>query len=255
MRQRLPRSVRAAGLLLALGVALAVAAFGGPAAAVPEAAAPAGGDAAHGQVLYRASCAGCHGQHGEGTQNAPSLVGVGAAAADFYLQTGRMPLAEEKAQAASGPRQFSQPDIADLDAFVGSLGDGPAVPDVSPGDLALGRELYLQNCAACHGSSGAGFTQVGGAYAPSLFDTDPTQVAEAVRVGPLLMPQFPDEVLDAHEVDSIVTYVRQLQDRDQQNRGGWGIAQLGPTTETVIGFAGLGLLLVVIRLIGKRAGG
>jgi ubiquinol-cytochrome c reductase cytochrome c subunit len=252
MTRRRPRTRPAAGLLLVLGVVLAVAVLGGPAGAAPGDTAAGSGDPAHGQVLYQASCAGCHGQQGEGTQNGPSLVGVGAAAADFYLQTGRMPLAAEKDQAEPGPRAFSQPDIADLDAFVGSLGDGPDIPDVSPGDLALGRELYLQNCAACHGSSGAGFTQVGGRYAPSLFDSDPTQVAEAVRVGPLLMPQHPEQVLDASQVDSIVTYVEQLQ--VGENRGGWGIARIGPTTETVVGFAAVALLLVVIRLIGKRAG-
>jgi ubiquinol-cytochrome c reductase cytochrome c subunit len=189
---------------------------------------------------------------GEGTQVAPSLIDVGAASADFYLQTGRMPLAAEQDQAEPGPPAFSQPDIADLVAFVGSLGDGPAVPQVSPGDLRLGQELYLQNCAACHGASGAGFTQVGGLYAPSLLDSDPTQVAEAVRVGPLLMPQYPEQTLDAHQVDSIVTYVQQLRALD--DRGGWAILRIGPVTETLVGFGGLGLLLVVIRLLGKRAG-
>jgi ubiquinol-cytochrome c reductase cytochrome c subunit len=252
MRSLVPRN-RAAALLLVLGVVLAVAALGGPAGAAPGGATSSSGDPTHGRVLYQASCAGCHGQNGEGTQQGPSLVGVGEAAADFYLQTGRMPLAAQKDQAEPGPRAFSQPDIADLVAFVGSLGDGPAIPDVSPGDLRLGQELYLQNCAACHGASGAGFTQVGGQYAPSLFDSDPTEIAEAVRVGPRLMPQFPAQVLDSHQVDSIVTYVQQLQ-QPEENRGGWDIARLGPTTEAVIGFAGLGLLLVVIRLIGKRAG-
>ena len=252
MRRLLAPTRRAAGLLLVLGAVLVVAVLGGPAGAAPGGTASSAGDAGHGRVVYRASCAGCHGQEGEGTQRGPTLVGVGAAAADFYLQTGRMPLAEEKAQAEPGPRAFSQPDIADLDAFVGSLGSGPDIPDVSPGDLALGRELYLQNCAACHGAAGAGFTQVGGRYAPSLLDSDPTQVAEAVRVGPLLMPQYPEQVLDPHQVDSIVSYVQQLQ--ALPDSGGWSLGRLGPVTETLVGFAGLGLLLVLLRLVGKRAG-
>src|SRR3954447_716852 len=226
MTRRRPRTRPAAGLLLVLGVVLALAALGGPAGAAPGGATSSSGDPTHGRMLYQASCAGCHGQQGEGTQNGPSLVGVGEAAADFYLQTGRMPLAAQKDQAEPGPRAFSQPDIADLVAFVGSLGDGPAIPDVSPGDLRLGQELYLQNCAACHGSSGAGFTQVGGRYAPSLLGTDPTQVAEAVRVGPLLMPEYPEQVLDAHQVDSIVTYVQQLQ--ALPDSGGWSLGRLGP---------------------------
>lgn len=253
MTRLLPRSRRAAGLVLVLGVVLLVAVLGGPAGAAPgQSSASSTGDPAHGRVLFQASCAGCHGQHGEGTQLAPSLIGVGAAAADFYLQTGRMPLAAQKTQATPRPRAFSQPDIADLDAFVGSLGQGPGIPDVTPGDLALGRSLFLQNCAACHGAAGAGFTQVGGRYAPSLLGTDPTQIAEAVRVGPLLMPQYPEQVLDAHQVDSIVSYVQQLQ--ALPDSGGWNLGRLGPVTETLVGFAGLGLLLIVVRLIGKRAG-
>jgi len=252
MRRLLPRARRTAGLLLVLGLVLAVAAVGGPAGAAPADTGSSTGDPAHGRLLYQASCAGCHGQAGEGSQRGPSLIGVGEAAADFYLQTGRMPLAEEQDQAQPGPPTFSQPDIADLDAFVGSLGGGPPIPDVSPGDLRLGQELYLQNCAACHGAAGAGFTQVGGRYAPSLLGTDPTQVAEAVRVGPLLMPEYPEQVLDAHEVDSIVTYVEQLQQLD--DRGGWSLGRLGPVTEALVGFGVLGLLAVVIRLIGKRAG-
>lgn len=246
------RTRRAAGLLVVLGAVLSLAVLGGPAGAAPGDPGSSSGDPAHGLVLFQASCAGCHGQQGEGSPRGPSLVGVGEAAVDFYLQTGRMPLAQEQDQAQPGSPSFSQPDIADLVAFVGSLGGGPGIPDVSPGDLGLGRELFLQNCAACHGASGAGFTQVGGRYAPSLLDSDPTQVAEAVRVGPLLMPEYPQTVFDAHQLDSIVTYVQQL--RDLHNRGGWGIARLGPTTETVVGFAGLALLLVLIRLLGKRAG-
>jgi len=233
-----------------LGVVLAGAALGGPAGAAPGDAGT--GDPVAGQELYRASCAGCHGQDGEGTQLGPALIGVGEASADFYLQTGRMPLGQEQEQAEPGPRAFSQEDIADLVAYVGSLGEGPEIPEVGPGDLRLGQELYLQNCAACHGASGAGFTQVGGRYAPSLLDSDPTRIAEAVRVGPLLMPAYPEEVLDSREVDSIVTYVEQLQALD--DRGGWGLGRIGPVTETLVAFAGLGVLLIVLRLVGKRAG-
>ncbi len=57
-----------------------------------------------GQELFLANCSSCHGTDGgggeitaEGVQSGPSLYGVGAAAVDFQVGTGRMP-----AQ-ASGP--------------------------------------------------------------------------------------------------------------------------------------------------------
>ena len=247
----LARSGRLAAVLLPLGVVVA-ALSGGPAAAGP---APhlATADPSHGRTLYLASCSMCHGQRGDGTQQGTSLVGVGAASVDFYLQTGRMPLAQEQKEATSGPPKFGQSDIADLDAYVASLGPGgPSIPAVHPGDLAEGRQLYLQNCAACHSSSGAGYTQVGGLTAPSLLGTDPQQVAEAIRVGPTVMPQFSDRELDSDQVNSIVSYVQELQ--QLHGKGGWQIGRLGPVTETLVGFLGVALLLVVVRLLGKRAG-
>ena len=45
-----------------------------------------------GRAIYLQSCAACHGQQGQGTVDGPSLQSSGAAAADFMLRTGRMPL-------------------------------------------------------------------------------------------------------------------------------------------------------------------
>src|SRR3954466_9345642 len=44
-----------------------------------------------GRKLFQSlSCASCHGLNGEGGKRAPSLIGVGAAAVDFQMGTGRM---------------------------------------------------------------------------------------------------------------------------------------------------------------------
>jgi len=51
-----------------------------------------------GAKLFAANCATCHGMNLQGTTQAPSLIGVGAAAVDFQVGTGRMPLA------ATGPQ-------------------------------------------------------------------------------------------------------------------------------------------------------
>lgn len=251
MKRLLARGARLAAVLLPLAVV--VAALSGGAASAGPAPDLAAADPGHGRTIFLGSCSSCHGQSGQGTQRGPSLIGVGTATVDFYLQTGRMPLAQEQKQATSGPPKFSQSEIADLDAYVGSLGSGgPGIPSLQPGDVTQGRELFLQNCAACHSSSGTGYTQVGGLKAPSLLDTDPQQVAEAVRVGPALMPHFSDHELTADQLDSIVSYVQQLRRLNQQ--GGASLGLLGPVTETLIGFAGVALLLIVVRLLGKRAG-
>ena len=256
MTRPMTRGPGRAGRLVALGLllgAVAAALMGGPAAAGPGSAAARAADPAHGRELYLQSCASCHGQAGEGTQRGPSLIGVGEAAADFYLQTGRMPLTQETPQAPSGPPKFGQSDIADLVGYVGSLGQGPSIPAVGVGDPAAGGELFLQECAACHGSGGAGYTQVGGRTAPSLLDTPPEQVAEAMRVGPGTMPVFPESEVDQARLNDVVSYVEQLQRHDVGARGGVTLGRLGPVTETLMGFAGLAVLLVVIRLMGKRS--
>ena len=51
--------------------------------------------AARGRVLFAQACASCHGEDLRGRPRlGPPLRGAGAAAADFYLSTGRMPLAD-----------------------------------------------------------------------------------------------------------------------------------------------------------------
>ena len=50
---------------------------------------------ARGRALFAQECASCHGEDLRGRpEKGPSLRGAGAAAADFYLSTGRMPLAD-----------------------------------------------------------------------------------------------------------------------------------------------------------------
>ena len=56
-----------------------------------------------GQTLFQANCASCHGLNAEGTDNAPTLIGVGAAAVDFQVGTGRMPMAVSGPQAEEKP--------------------------------------------------------------------------------------------------------------------------------------------------------
>lgn len=206
-----------------------------------------------GRQLYGAGCAGCHGQQGGGTNRGPTLLGVGPANVDFQLSSGRMPLAEPVPQPQRKPPAYSRPDIDALVAYVTSLAPGgPQIPRLPAGDLQTGRQLYLTNCASCHGSSGVGAALPAGRVAPNVLGVPSTQVAEAVRVGPGLMPQFPATAIPDQQLADIVAYLEDLPSHEAH--GGWPIGAVGPVTEGFVGWVlGLGLLLIVIRLLGRRA--
>jgi len=205
-----------------------------------------------GQALFASSCAACHGLGAEGIKRrGPSLRGVGAAAADFYLQTGRMPLPSPGAQPLRTRPAFPQRQIAALVSYVASFG-GPPVPTVAParGSLSRGHDLFALDCAGCHTIQGQGGIVTGG-IVPSLNLVTARQVAEAIRVGPYVMPRFgPAEVSDA-DIDSIARYVQSTQ--HPQDRGGWGIGRIGPITEGMVAWLlGMAALLLVARLLGER---
>jgi ubiquinol-cytochrome c reductase cytochrome c subunit len=246
---------------LAVGAALVLAA--GPVAlapvrtpagsAAPAAAAPASGD--RGTQLYLEHCASCHGAQGQGAQRGPSLIGVGPASVDFQVSTGRMPLSHEVQQARRREPVFSAEDISALVDHVASFGGGgPQIPRVAPGDLVSGREIFAANCAPCHGATGAGTALTNGWIAPPLYDSTAVQVAEAVRVGPGLMPVFPSQVLDDRQVDDLAAYVQRLRG-ERLDRGGNPLGRLGPLAEGLVAWlAALGLLVAAARWLGRRAG-
>ncbi|HTX46672.1 MAG TPA: c-type cytochrome, partial [Solirubrobacteraceae bacterium] len=122
-----------------------------------------------GESLFNANCASCHGIGGGGIERprpgaggvtgaGPSLRGVGAQAADFYLRTGFMPLANIHAEPSNQRVPFTHKEIVSLTEFVASLGKGPAVPRPRPGQgsLAEGFALFTEDCAGCHQSLGRG---------------------------------------------------------------------------------------------------
>lgn len=211
---------------------------------------------ARGEELFRTNCVTCHGDDAKGTNRAPPLAGVGAATADFQLRTGRMPAANTNGQPPSKPVAFSDDEIKDLVAYVASLGDGPAIPDVDPanGDLSEGGELFRENCAACHNAAGIGGALSYGTRAPSLLEVEPTQIGEAVRIGPGQMPVFGPDTFTDDQVDSIVRHIRETL-VDGETPGGFTLGSAGPVTEGLVAILiGLGAIVLTTRWItGKKA--
>jgi ubiquinol-cytochrome c reductase cytochrome c subunit len=247
---------RAALALVALlcgGLAVALWATPRAAPQVPGAAPAARGDVAAGRVLFAEACSSCHGDRGRGVPGSgPSLVRAGAAAADFYLRTGRMPLPDPTQEPVRAPPVYGERQIRDLVAYVASLGPGPATPRVDParGDLARGRRLFTSRCAGCHQVVARGGI-LPGAVAPALQEATATQIAQAVRVGPYVMPAFPPRTLGQADLDSVTRYV--LWTRQPVDRGGWGIGNLGPIPEGMVAWLLAGVALAcVARLLGER---
>jgi ubiquinol-cytochrome c reductase cytochrome c subunit len=204
-----------------------------------------------GAQLFQVHCSSCHGVNAEGTTSGPTLYGVGAVAADFYLRTGRMPLNDPHEQATRHRPAFSPDQITDLDAYVGSLGSGPAIPTVLPGNLPQGYQLFSENCAECHNIAGAGGALGYGDIVPPLRSASALDVVEAARVGPAPMPVFGPQTLTSQQVSNIAAYVEYLHHPD--DRGGLGLGHLGPIPEGFVGWVvGMGSRLLLARLIGTR---
>jgi ubiquinol-cytochrome c reductase cytochrome c subunit len=209
---------------------------------------------AQGKQLYAASCSTCHGLSAEGTANGPSLQGVGPAAVDFMLSSGRMPLADPGQQPVRQEPRFTDDQIEALVAYVSSIAPGGAdIPDVDTarGELPRGFRLFLNNCSGCHGAAGIGDSVGGGQIAPSLYPPNATQIGEAIRIGPGVMPRFGENDLSRAEVDSIARYLEWV--RDNGDEGGFQLGRVGAVAEGLIAVTvGLGLLVLVIRLTGAK---
>ena len=210
-------------------------------------------DVETGEHLFEENCASCHGEEGEGSSTAPSLGDSGAAAADFQLRTGRMPLANPSAQAVRKPPAFDDEQIRALVAYIASLGDGPPIPSVSGypnADLTRGQELFNGNCAPCHGATANGGAVGGDAFAPSLYRAEPEIVAEATVIGPGQMPRF---AFSPQDRDAIVRYVHYLQTSSAP--GGLDIGGVGPVPEGFVAWMiGMVALVVISVLVGHHWG-
>ena len=187
-----------------------------------------------GERLYLEGCSSCHGLQAEGTANGPTLIGAGAAAVHFQVATGRMPLAAPGAQAPAKDVIYTESEIEAMSAYVASLAPGPAIPsaeqiDFADADVAEGGVLFRINCAQCHQAAGQGGALTQGKYAPSLMESTPQEIYEAMITGPENMPIFADSTLQVEEKQAIIAYINELQ--EAPSPGGMALGRLGPVAE------------------------
>lgn len=223
-----------------------------------------------GSELYSRDCAWCHGDRAQGTTRGPDLISGtnGRAFTHFMLTSGRMPIDYPQQRVALRDPIYNALEIDAIVEYVAGLGAaGPEIPeiDLAAGDLGVGSELYEANCAACHSTTGVGgaLTEAStdedlsgavgresGLVAPTLEHSTPTEVAEAILVGPGTMPVF--ATFSEGELNSLVRYVTYLQ--DPADEGGAPIGRVGPVAEGAVGWiVGLGALVLLTRWIGTKA--
>ncbi|MGW6402334.1 cytochrome bc1 complex diheme cytochrome c subunit [Streptomyces sp. NPDC055134] len=211
-----------------------------------------------GKKLYAVGCASCHGTGGQGSSDGPPLTGVGAAAVDFQVGTGRMPAQQPGAQIPKKKVIYSQAEIDQLAAYVASLGAGPTVPtknQVSPegADIANGGELFRTNCAQCHNFTGEGGALTHGKFAPNLEDVSPKHIYEAMQTGPQNMPSFPDTTMPEKSKKDIIAYINAVNGDETESPGGLTLGGLGPFTEGLFAWVfGLGALVAVAVWVAAR---
>ncbi len=210
-----------------------------------------------GRTLFLSGCSSCHGLSAQGGNQAPSLIGVGAAAVDFQVSTGRMPLAKPQAQAERHSPKYNQTQIDQLAAYIASLAPGPERPDPSTVEssgrvtLADGGALFRTNCASCHQAIAQGGALSYGKHAPNLGAATSVQIAEAIRTGPESMPVFSSGELNDEQVAAIVKYVKYV--TDPKDPGGNPIGHYGPVPEGLVAIViGLGGLVLATLWIGTR---
>jgi ubiquinol-cytochrome c reductase cytochrome c subunit len=212
-------------------------------------------DAEEGGKLFAANCATCHGMGASGTKDGPSLVGVGAAAVDFQVGTGRMPMQMNGPQAYKKPAQFNDEQTHQLAAYVASLGAGPAIPEEdlldAKGNAAEGGEVFRTNCAMCHNAAAAGGALTRGKFAPALADVSEKHIYEAMVTGPQNMPVFSDANISPESKRNVITFLKQIESNGSP--GGADLGSLGPVAEGLfVWVAGLGVIIAFTIWLTSR---
>lgn len=265
VRRALRRSARVSSYLLGGVVVAAVLNLAvGPGAVAQEGSGQADEElVARGAEVYGARCATCHGEEGRGISRetnpsnyGPQIQGLGPAAFDFVIRTGRMPLQNPREPVRHRDQRLSDEERIAVVAWSRTLpGGGPDVPDIEAweeADLARGLEQFTTNCAACHGPTGEGIAVGSADFSSPLHEATPIEIAEAIRIGPGVMPVFSEEVMPEEEFLATVRWVMDL--RERAAPGGISVGRTGPVAEGMLAWiVAFGALTIIMYLLGEKS--
>jgi cytochrome c oxidase cbb3-type subunit 3 len=129
---------------------------------------------AQGRAAFADNCAPCHGAGGGGAKGYPNLNDddwLWGGTLDDIVYTIRHGVrsTDEKSRQGSMPafgrdKLLERPDILAVAEYTRSLS---GLPVAAGADLARGKKVFADNCAACHGDAGKGNREIG---APDLTD-------------------------------------------------------------------------------------
>jgi len=208
-----------------------------------------------GRDLYLTGCSTCHGLELQGGAGGPSLIGVGASAVIFQVESGRMPLHAGVQQAPRKQVRYTLAEIDALAAYIQANGGGPTLPegDLSDGDLQLGGALFRTNCASCHNFAGSGGALTYGKYAPELSAASARVIYTAMQHGPESMPRYSDAQLLPEEKRAITRYVQYITN-EADDVGGANLGRYGPISEGLVAWVvGVTALVGLTLWIGARS--
>lgn len=206
-----------------------------------------------GGEVFQAACAACHGGRleggpGPGILDGPEMTETDIAYIDLTMRTGRMPIVAR--EVGIYVDQLTDEQREAVIAYLLAEFDLPGqIPTVGEGDAGRGQEVYVRNCAACHGAAGDGGIAGGGNIAFPLTGLDGVAIKEGTRVGPFTMPAFDAAILDDDQVDDIVAY---LDLASGVERSFVGVAEIDQVGEALFAI-GLALLAGLAIWVVARA--
>jgi ubiquinol-cytochrome c reductase cytochrome c subunit len=208
-----------------LGLSLVVVGFLAAGHASESAAAPASstaapallGDAVAGKEKFAEHCSICHGADAKGFIG-PSIGGITWGTAGLHTIV-RFGLGGYGSMPAFNEDAVTDQDIANIAAYLAALGPKPAATSpavaaspaaavTSGGDPIHGRQIYMTNCAACHGATGDG--GVGPNLHGEKSRKDTAAAIAWIKHPKLPMPTLYPDPLSANDVEDVAAYIESL---------------------------------------------